>query len=162
MQAHSQLPEVKAYQAHLDSLAASAPVLLAAHAFTQLLAVASGGQILARMIKKGLRLPEGEGVAAYTYATGQPRALKAALKLHIDSLQGELSAAEVEALVGEHCKAFSFNNAIIRGYRIGYASPLVAAWRLCLPTSPQQRLKVLGSGAAAVALLAVFIAWSKS
>jgi heme oxygenase len=54
-------------QAHLARLAVHEPRLLIAHSATQHLAVASGGQIIARMARKHLRLPEDAGTAAYEF-----------------------------------------------------------------------------------------------
>lgn len=103
---HSLSPQVQAYLDHLDNLAQTEPLLLAAHAFTQLLAVASGGQILARLVKKGLGLGEGQaGVAAYSYdGVKRPKVLKDAFKQRIDKLGEQIPEdAAAKVSVNECC-----------------------------------------------------------
>jgi heme oxygenase len=98
--ANCRLPAVDRYRAHLRALVAASPLLLAAHAFTQNLAVASGGQILGRLVRRGLGLGEGEGgTAAFEYAGGPPKALKEAFKEAFDSL-GEVLGQEEQNQVG--------------------------------------------------------------
>jgi heme oxygenase len=60
-------PELHSYLAHLKQLAASRPYTLLAHAYTQHLAILSGGQILKGLIRKTLDLPQNEGTAAFEY-----------------------------------------------------------------------------------------------
>ena len=63
-------PAVRRYEAHLAAIGRDQPLLLLAHAYTQFLAIASGGQIFRRMVRKQLGLPEDEGTAAFEYDTG--------------------------------------------------------------------------------------------
>lgn len=103
LRAHcSALPQVEAYCAHLAALAAARPLLLAAHSFTQHLAVASGGQIVARMVRRGLGLQGPQGTAAFDYG-GEQRALKDAFKHEFNALAAVLSEEEVQLVSCRVC-----------------------------------------------------------
>lgn len=134
LEQHSNLPSVRAYVAHLQALAVERPLLVAAHSITQHLALAAGGQMVAKMVRRGLKLPEGRGAAAYTYSHGSARALKEGLKTHFDALytSDHLAQEEVDALVHEHCRAFAFNNAIIWEFNVGALAPLKATLQLAM------------------------------
>lgn len=59
--------DVLAYLEHLDRIAAQDPVLLLAHAYTQYMALTAGGQIIQRMVRRAMSLPEDKGTAAFTF-----------------------------------------------------------------------------------------------
>lgn len=132
LQRRSASPAVQRYLDHLSSLADASPLLLAAHSYTQHSAMASGGQIISKIVRKGLALgpAPGPGTATFAYASADPKALKAALKGCLDGLEAEMSEAEVAAAIAEHQGAFAFNEAIIRGYRVGTLAPVVALVKL--------------------------------
>lgn len=58
------------YKAHLSVLGKEDPSLLLAHAYTQHLAVAAGGQIIRRLARKHMGLPGDAGTAAFEYEVG--------------------------------------------------------------------------------------------
>ena len=60
----------QAYVVHLRHLAATQPLLLLAHAFTQHLAGLSGGVVLRRMARKHMALPQDQGTAIFEYPGG--------------------------------------------------------------------------------------------
>jgi heme oxygenase len=129
------LPAVEAYVGHLQRLADERPLLVAAHALTQLLAVAAGGGAVARVARRGLGLAAGgPGTAAFEFAGGvaAARAGREALKAAFDALEPALRPGEAAALEAEHVRAFELNNAIVRDYKVGATAPLRGALRLAL------------------------------
>merc|ERR1719329_1364242 len=62
-------PATKKYVEQIQQIATESPLLLVAHAYTRYLGDLSGGQILKRVAKKAMKLPEqGDiGVAFYTF-----------------------------------------------------------------------------------------------
>lgn len=173
----SLFPAVQAYLDHLKALAGSQPLLLAAHSFTQHLAVASGGQIISKLVKKGLALSqnqsqqqelvgEGEedeeeykhcdGVSAFYFGAGvNPKDLKAALKECIDSLgDSELTEDEELGMIEEHKRAFEYNQGIITGYQVGWQAPFVGAMKLAT------RSRAVGAVMAALIVAVSVFGWA--
>lgn len=66
--ASGQTEAVAAYKEHLRKLAAQQPLLLLAHAYTQYMAMAAGGQIIRRAARRQMGLPEDRGTAAFEFA----------------------------------------------------------------------------------------------
>lgn len=127
VEARSRFSAVDRYLDHLKQLAQTQPILLAAHAYTQHSAVASGGQIICKIVRKGLNLQSGAlGAAAFEFSE-PPRELKLSLKSAMDSLEAELSSEEVKNMILQHQEVFIHNNEIIKGYRIGFFSPIIAS-----------------------------------
>jgi heme oxygenase len=92
---HSTSNYLRAYLHHLETLADRQPLLLIAHSYTQHLAVASGGQILAKLVQKGLKV-DAEAVASFSYSTGRPRDLKLEFKRIIDNTGESISRDEFQ------------------------------------------------------------------
>mmetsp|Transcript_10357 Transcript_10357/g.20447 ORF Transcript_10357/g.20447 Transcript_10357/m.20447 type:complete len:271 (+) Transcript_10357:78-890(+) len=128
------LSYVQAYLERLDYISSNKDVsiLLAAHAFTQHQAFASGGRILAsRVIPKGLGLdPHGtDGRKAFQYSSGDDayvRAQRESVKSALDDLGKHMSDQEKELFVKEHCLVFTMNNTIVTSFRVGWLNPLRA------------------------------------
>ena len=131
LDARSRFPAVDQYLNHLEALAEAQPILLAAHAYTQHSAVASGGQIISKLVRKGLNLKgePGAGTAAFTFSV-PPRDLKSTLKAELDSLESGLSNEEIEAMILQHQDVFISNNEIIKNYRVGFLAPFIASIKL--------------------------------
>ncbi len=153
LERRSHFPAVTQYLDHLRELAKSQPILLAAHAYTQHSAVASGGQILSKIIRKGLNLPDGSGTAAFVFSA-PPRELKSTLKHAINSLEVELSKEEVHTMILQHQEVFIYNNSIIKGYRVGFFSPALASIKLA-SRSRAVKIALLAGLAIGIAVLYV-------
>ena len=154
LERRSRFPAVQRYLDHLETLANSQPVLLIAHSYTQHLAITSGGQIIAKLVCKGLGLPEsGEGTASFKYTNGQPKQLSTIFKSKLDALEPQFTHEEVDALICEHQAVFGFNADIIRGYKVGVFSPFVAAIKL----GAKSRIVIVATAIFAVAS-AVYVA----
>lgn len=98
-------PATQAYVTHLQGLAATRPALLAAHAYVRYLGDLNGGQVLARLVAKGLGLAPGTGLDFYDF--GPPE--------RVAALAGDFRQAlnawprdthEADALVDEARSAF--------------------------------------------------------
>jgi heme oxygenase len=61
-------PTAAAYARRLEALLREHPGRLAAHAYVRYLGDLFGGQIIARVVRKTLALPEGQGTAFYEFA----------------------------------------------------------------------------------------------
>lgn len=140
-------PSIQAYLDHLEQVAAEQPLLLLAHSYTQHLALLSGGQIIKGLAKKGMRLAEGEGVAAYEYQ-GRVSTLRSRYFQALDELGEEIDEGSRQQMVEECKRAFGFNNGIIKGFRMGVWAPLKAALMLT-PSSVWVGLVAALAGAAA-------------
>eukprot|EP00887_Chlorella_sp_A99_P003287 scaffold9.g3287.t1 len=160
------MPEVQAYQGHLRRLAAETPLALLAHSYTQHVALLAGGQIIRKMARKrahmhmGMALPEGAGVAIYGFPGRVGVSdLKRNYKQKLDATAREaMSEEEVQQLEVEHVRAFQFNNATIRAFRMGWLRGGAAMLRAAVALLPL-RLWV----AAATALAAVVILyWARN
>ncbi|KAF5839797.1 heme oxygenase [Dunaliella salina] len=113
-------PEVASYLQYLRGLK-SQPLLLLTHAYTQYLAMASGGQIIARMARRQMQLPQEHGTKAFEFGPAvNASELKLGLKCRMDSLGEVLSDDERQQILREHLKVFSYNNAIIGSFPIGW------------------------------------------
>lgn len=88
------------YAAHLQALAAEAPSKLVAHAYVRYLGDLNGGQILRRIARAALRLPEtGDGTRFHEFAAPGVDALAAAFRAGLDHIV--LPEAELDAIVRE-------------------------------------------------------------
>lgn len=93
-----------AYAAHLRSLSAAAPLPLIAHAWLRYLGDLNGGQIVARLVREGLDLPE-HCLNFYEFSFAAPAAeIAADWKTALDALP--LSEEERQVLVDEACDGF--------------------------------------------------------
>lgn len=156
---HSYLPSIESYCVYLEKLEKEKPLLVAAHALTQLLAMTAGGSLLAKMIRKsfGLNHPEtvedkmvvvsSQGTEAFVLPEGNGAALKQHLKDSADALQTVMTQSELQQFIEEHCRVFEFNNAWISQYPVGRKNQLLAMAKLML------RSKMLWTTFAAVGVL---------
>lgn len=125
---------VQAYLDRLEYLSSQRElnILLAAHAFTQHQAFASGGRILAsRVIPKGLGLDprSTDGRKSFQYSSeddADVRVQRESVKSAMDELGKHMTEKEKELFVQEHCLVFSMNNTIVTSFRVGWFSPLRA------------------------------------
>lgn len=99
-------PAATAYAHHLQMLADTQPLSLAAHAYVRYLGDLNGGQVLKRMVAKAFGLAPGEAVAFYDFGSAtHTAALALAFRTGLDPLAD--NDAQVQALVQEACAAFS-------------------------------------------------------
>lgn len=99
------LPAAMRYAGHLEQLAECTPTLLAAHAYVRYLGDLNGGQVLARVVARSLKLTAGTGVAFYDFGGRDQAALLACgLRAGLDRIAG--SEAEAQAIVAEACDGF--------------------------------------------------------
>lgn len=135
VETRSRFPAVDRYLDHLKHLAQTQPIFLAAHAYTQHSAVASGGQIISKFVRKAFNLQDHQsgalGTAAFQFSE-PPRELKLSLKSAMDSLESDLSSEEVENMILQHQEVFIYNNEIIKGYRVGFFQPIIASVKFAM------------------------------
>ena len=118
--------DLQLYAEHLHHLTKSShPFLLLAHAYTQFMAVLSGGQILKGLAKRNLKLQNSKDLKpstqSFEYPTEQSvSSLKAEFRSMIDNLGMELTEDQREAFLAEHLFAFRSNNKVMRAFKMGY------------------------------------------
>lgn len=101
----STAPAATAYATHLQQLSASRPPLLAAHVYVRYLGDLNGGQMLSRIVAKGLGLAPGAGLSFYDFGPAdQVAGLGSSLRQALDRIAPDEAAAT--ALVDEACSAF--------------------------------------------------------
>lgn len=96
-------PTMRQYVQHLQQVAATAPTLLAAHAYVRYLGDLAGGQVLARIVARAYGLVGDEGLHFYHF--GPPEG-HAALVRALRGMLDALPAADAPALVAEAQDAF--------------------------------------------------------
>ena len=97
---------MRSYVARLDEVARTQPPLLAAHAYVRYMGDLSGGQILRDIVGRALGLPDGAGIAFYTFAGGgDGRNLKDRFREGLDALP--VDEAVARAIVAEARDAFA-------------------------------------------------------
>jgi heme oxygenase (biliverdin-producing, ferredoxin) len=102
------------YVRRIEEVAAQAPHLLVAHAYTRYLGDLSGGQVLKSLLRRALALPEGTGTAFYEFAAlPDLMAAKRAFRAALDTLP-EATAAHHDAIVTEANHVFALNLAVFR------------------------------------------------
>lgn len=147
-------PAILAYTEHLRELGEGKQVAaLLAHSFTQHLALASGGQVIKRMARKHMGLPEDKGTAAFDYNATSPNTLKNAFMAALDGYGTTLGDNEWDAMMHEHRLAFAHNNAIIRQFRLGWWPFLRGLVRLVPP--------IMHLGGVLVLALLAYMLWLK-
>lgn len=98
-------PAAAAYATHLQELSATRPALLAAHVYVRYLGDLNGGQMLSRIVAKGLGLAPGAGLSFYDFGPAdQVAGLGQGLRQALDQIAPDEAAAT--ALVDEACSAF--------------------------------------------------------
>ncbi|KAF9187883.1 Heme oxygenase 2 [Haplosporangium sp. Z 767] len=101
-------PAQKKYVEAIERCAATKPDLLIAHAYVRYLGDLSGGQILARKLQKYNDLPEGKGVAFYSFDLIEDKdGFKEQYRKRIN--QVEVDEETHKAIVEESCQAFIRN-----------------------------------------------------
>lgn len=101
------LPAAQGYVQHLRHLADHEPTLLAAHAYVRYLGDLSGGQLLAPLVTRALKLPAGEGVAFYDFGGAQQtRQMSADFRAGIERIGQFADDALGQRIVDEACHAF--------------------------------------------------------
>ncbi|KAF9984384.1 heme oxygenase (decycling) 1 [Modicella reniformis] len=104
-------PVSPAQQAYIDDIqrcSATKPELLIAHAYVRYLGDLSGGQILAKKLQKYNDLPEGQGVAFYTFDEIEDRnEFKDQYRIRLN--QVEVDEETHKQMVEESCQAFIRN-----------------------------------------------------
>jgi len=99
---------MKSYVARIDELSRSLPPLLAAHAYVRYMGDLSGGRILREIVRRALDLPDGEGIAFYTFAGGDDgEEIKAAFRNALDALPVDERLAQ--EIVSEAKAAFALH-----------------------------------------------------
>lgn len=107
----SESPATAAYCRRLDRLAAEAPELLVAHAYTRYLGDLSGGSVLGRLVGRALDLRPGAGLDFYAFpAIDDVEAYRVAYRGRLDRLP--IGDAVADAIVDEARAAFACNIAL--------------------------------------------------
>jgi heme oxygenase len=110
------LPATTRYVAHLRHLAATAPHLLAAHAYTRTMGDLSGGQLLKKSLQQALRLGD-DGARFFCFPDiREMGTYKQQYRAALDSLP--LSTSECEQVVAEAVHAFELNASITRALSV--------------------------------------------
>ncbi|EFJ47375.1 hypothetical protein VOLCADRAFT_117870 [Volvox carteri f. nagariensis] len=127
------------------------PRLLLAHSYTQHLAMAAGGQVIRRLVRKHLALTEEDaGTDAFEFKGESSNTLRTKFKATLDEWARGLPEEDVRQLISEHVTTFQFQNAIIRAFPI----PTAAVVKGVLQLIPRPLLlAVLAVLAAALVLL---------
>lgn len=112
-------PAVQAYLEHLQILSDSAPHLLLAHCYTQQSAILAGGQMIRRLARKSMRLPEDKGTCVFEFQTS-PNELRRKWTVAVNAAAGSLSAEHQEQVLKEHCRVFEFNNNIVSEFQVSW------------------------------------------
>lgn len=108
---------VQVYLNHLQALRDDAPYKLLAHFYTQHSAMLAGGQIIRRLARKNMQLPEDKGTCVFEYQTS-PSKLRKDWTSAMNAAAGRLSAEQQEEVLKEHCSVFDFNNRIVAGFQV--------------------------------------------
>ncbi|KAL3132683.1 hypothetical protein ABBQ32_009197 [Trebouxia sp. C0010 RCD-2024] len=120
---------VQCYLLRLQDVAKQQPYLLIAHSFAMHAALMAGGQLTKRMLTKHVKLEPGKGTAIFDYQEPvQP--LRAEYKRIINSLPELLTDHQVEEVLQEHKRAFEYNIAILKNFKVGYTRFLLALQKL--------------------------------
>lgn len=77
----------------------------------------TGGQIIRRMARKAMSLPEGSGTAVFEYKAA-PSELQKGITAAVNRAAHQLSEQQREGVLKEHCLVFEFNNSIISGFQV--------------------------------------------
>lgn len=98
-------PSTQRYVARLHHIGEHAPALLVAHAYLRTLGDLSGGQMLAKIVTRSLRLDAGRGIQFYDF--GSPFDVAAHLQTFRSGLDAlPLAPGDQQAIVIEACSAF--------------------------------------------------------
>ncbi|GAB4210527.1 MAG: heme oxygenase (biliverdin-producing) [Synechococcales cyanobacterium] len=101
------------YVRRIQELAANDPVLLIAHTYTRYIGDLSGGQILKKIARRAMNLPEGMGTAFYDFELIKHEgAFKKKYRAMLDELN--LDEATITRIVDEANYAFKLNMELFR------------------------------------------------
>lgn len=101
-------PAAAAYVQRIQEVSATEPELLVAHSYTRYLGDLSGGQILKGITERGMNLPEGQGIAFYTFdAIEDEKQFKATYRQAMNDLP--VDEATADRIVEEANAAFGMN-----------------------------------------------------
>ncbi len=135
-------PACEQYVARIREISQQRPELLVAHAYTRYMGDLSGGQILKKIAKQAMNLPDGQGTAFYEFEQIRNHgAFKKDYRLALDTLPVDQQTAE--AIVDEANHAFKINMDMFRELQGNW---LVALLRLTW-NSLINKLKSLFGGA---------------
>jgi heme oxygenase len=102
------LPATAEYIGRIAELRHTVPVLIGAHAYVRYLGDLSGGQILARLVRKALQLEDNRGAEFYEFpAIADPAAFKQSFRDGLDRLR--LKDEEADAFVAEATASFAMH-----------------------------------------------------
>lgn len=117
------LPATSRYCEHLRSVCRARPPALLAHHYVRYVGELSGGMIVARVLRRHLQLPDGQGTAFYSFPeVDSPRAFKLRYRAQLDELPWP--EPEREALIAEIHLAYRYNAEVL--YALG-SDPAVSA-----------------------------------
>ncbi len=115
------------YAARIDKIAGDSPYLLAAHTYVRYFGDLSGGQFIARIVRKFLNLSGSDGLAFYDFRNvGADQVELAAFKNRyragLDALP--VDSAQTQLLVEEAQRAFRFNIAMFEEIQVALHRPV--------------------------------------
>ncbi len=117
------LPATQRYCEHIRAACFQRPSALLAHHYVRYLGDLSGGMIVARVLRRHLDLPDGEGTSFYNFPDlPSPREFKIRYRTLLDELPWD--DAERDALIAEVHAAYQFNAEIL--YSLG-SDPVLPA-----------------------------------
>jgi len=101
-------PAARAYVERVGEVGQIAPELLVAHAYTRYLGDLSGGQVIAKQLRRAWAIEGEDGFAFFAFPrVPNPTAFKHAYRAALDNLP--VGAQQAEAIVAEASRAFVFN-----------------------------------------------------
>nr|QKY14911.1 chain a, heme oxygenase (HMOX) [Polytomella parva] len=151
-------PAIKEYIDHVKYLGMRDPVLLLVHAYTQHLAITSGGQIIRRVARKQFKLPEDAGTFTFDFDQYDLKRDVAEFKRILNEFADGLSEAEREKLIAEHSRVFRFNNAIVSSFNIPVRAAILGYLRLL----PHRKLATVAVTSAAIIVALRLLSSSRS
>ena len=147
----TQPKEVQDYVTRLDKLGQTDPTLLLPYAYHMYMAILSGGQMIRRLARRAMALPDGRGVRALEFGKGKPAA-KRALRSAVDAVV--LSRKAREAVLDESARVFQMNNEIVRAVRV----PASCGWAVARCTGRILAPPISAGGAVAGAVCMAVLA----
>ncbi len=139
-------PACQVYVARIRELAATDPVLLISHAYTRYIGDLSGGQILKKIARRAMALPDGSGTAFYDFKHIKHEGkFKNQYRSVLDGL--DLDQATIDRIVEEANYAFKLNmemfkelegNWFISMFRLAWNSLRAQFQRAFQPTAATQ------------------------
>lgn len=101
------------YVDRINEIAIADPILLVTHAYTRYLGDLSGGQLLKKLVQRGMSLSQGQGTAFYEFEDIQnPKAFKATYRQALNDLP--LEEITIAQIVDEANLAFKLNMGLFK------------------------------------------------